>query len=65
MKTHRNYVEHEVVNQLKKKNDLRIVNKTIKILNQNGKGDIGIRSKGKIDFLTKYCGYQKLFVSSF
>jgi len=65
MKTHRNYVEHEVVNQLKKKNDLRIVNKTIKILNQNGKGDIGIRSKGKIDFLTKYCGYQKSFVSSF
>lgn len=58
----RNYVEHEVVRQLNKKSDITIVGKQIKELSK-GKGDVGIRSRGKIDFLVKYCGYVHFFVS--
>jgi len=59
----RDYVEHEVVAQLRKKADLDIVGKQIQ--ENNGpscKGDVGIKSRGKIDFLIKYCGYTHFFV---
>lgn len=65
MKT-RNYVEHEVVAQLKKKHDIQISNGVISILTGNAaKNDIGIRSKGKIDFLRKYCKYAVATVRKF
>lgn len=54
----KNYEEGTVVAQLNKKNDLDIKGKQIQVIRTgHGKGDVGIRSKGKIDFLTNYCGY--------
>jgi len=65
MKT-RNYVEHEVVVQLKKKHDIQISNGIVSVLTGNSaKNDIGIRSKGKIDFLRKYCKYVVVTVRKF
>lgn len=64
----RNYEETSVVHALNQKHDCRVsgANKKIEILKEpNGKGDIGNKSKGKIDFLSKYCGYQVIFVTSF
>lgn len=62
------YIEHEVVAQLNKKQDLRVSgsHRTIEILNApHKKGDVGNGSKAKIDFLTKYVGYTKSFVADF
>lgn len=54
----RNYQEHEVVRQLARKQDIHIEGKYINVIyGEKAKNDIGIRSKGKIDFLTRYCGY--------
>jgi hypothetical protein len=60
----RGYKEEEVVAQLNRKSDLRIEGRQIKQLSQ-GKGDVGHGSKGKIDFLTKYCGYVHFYVKDF
>jgi hypothetical protein len=49
------YSEPQVVRELVQKQDIEIKGKMIII--DNNKGDIGINSKGKIDFLTRYCGY--------
>ena len=60
----RNYQENEVVNDLAKKQDIHLDFQT-KTVNVNStetqKGDIGIRSRGKISFLTKYCGWKLRF----
>lgn len=67
MKTERNsknYVEHEVVYQLNRKSDIRIVGKQIQELRE-GKGDVGNGSRGKIDFLVKHCAYVHVFVNRF
>lgn len=68
----KDYIEEKVVDQLKKKSDLRINGKQImELMNEPGpkgtssKGDVGIHTKGKIDFLTKYCHYVHFHVSSF
>lgn len=62
----RNYNEYEVVMKLQKKHDIRIKERTIIILYGNSsKGDIGIGSKGKIDFLMRYCGYTRFFTTKF
>jgi len=62
----RGYVEHDVIAQLKKKSDIRIVGKQIQELtNEHGKGDVGNGSRGKIDFLVKYCGFSHFFVRDF
>lgn len=58
------YNEFEVVEQLKKKADIRIKGKQIMEMIQ-GKGDVGIKSKGKIDFLVHYHHYVHFFVSKF
>lgn len=52
------YNETDTVRQLSKKTDISIEGKRI-ILNtgKNRKDDVGIKSRGKIDFLTNYCGY--------
>lgn len=60
----RNYQENEVVNDLAKKQDvyLDFQTKTVNVdTTQSQKGDIGIRTKGKISFLTKYCGWKLRF----
>lgn len=58
------YTEDQVLRSLKSKADLRIVGKQIQEL-KNGKGDIGNGTRGKIDFLVKYCGYVYFTVDSF
>lgn len=63
-RTTKNYSEDQVVQQLNKKADIRIVGKQIQELKE-GKGDVGNGSKGKIDFLIKYCGYIHMFVKDF
>lgn len=64
----RNYQEETVVNQLNQKSDILIPRdrKMIYMLfGSSAKGDVGIKSKGKIDFLHMYCGYVTSWVSSF
>lgn len=69
----RDYQEHEVVAQLRRKADLDIDGKIIRELRRfaeekdshPAKGDVGIKSKGKIDFLVKYCGYTHYYVNKF
>ena len=58
----KNYVEHEVIAQLQRKQDLHIiVEGTSKRIVENrppeSKGDVGIKSRGKISFLVNYCGF--------
>lgn len=66
MKTNKNYKEYDVVAQLSKKSDISINGRIIQILSGKGaKGDIGIKSRGKIDFLIHYCGYMKTNVTKF
>lgn len=62
----RGYSEDEVLQALKKKHDLRIAGKQIQQLDGPGaKGDIGNGTKGKIDFLIKWCGYNHFYVKDF
>lgn len=62
----KNYVEHQVVAILSKKHDLRIIGNVIQeLLPPASKSDVGIRSRGKIDFLKKYCGYRFKYVKDF
>lgn len=58
------YNEADVAKSLSKKKDAKIdVNKKLIVLSHGHSmtGDIGIGSKGKIDFLTKYCGWTKMW----
>jgi hypothetical protein len=60
--------EHIVVEQLNKKADLKVdFNKRIiqHIQGPRAKGDVGIKSKGKLDFLTTHKGYVLDFVDKF
>ena len=62
----RDYVEHEVVAQLRRKQDLQITGKQIQENTDfHAKGDVGIKARGKIDFLVNYCGYNHMFVKGF
>lgn len=68
----RNYEEDAVVYQLNRKADINITGKQIAELKrfpgeggQQAKGDIGIKAKGKIDFLVNYCHYSHFYVSKF
>ena len=62
----KDYVEHEVVHSLEKKHDIRIVGNTVQeLLPPASKGDVGKRSRGKIDFLRKYRGYNYVWVKEF
>lgn len=60
----RNYDEQKVVADLNKKSDIRIANGQVRELSK-GKGDVGIKSRGKIDFLTKYLDYTHFYVEKF
>lgn len=62
------YDEQTVVNQLNQKSDLLIPRdrKVIFMLfGPQARGDVGIKSKGKIDFLHKYHDYAISWVASF
>lgn len=68
MKKHKNYQEDQIVRQLRKKADINIPadTKYVELLFGSGaKGDIGIKSKGKIDFLRKHCGYTVYWTTRF
>jgi hypothetical protein len=68
MSKHRNYQESEVVQQLNQKSDILIPRDTKKIFMLHGvqaRGDVGIKSRGKVDFLHTYHGYTPLWVTSF
>lgn len=75
----RNYNENEVMRQLNQKNDLFVVDRMVtdpntkqsfrekhiyELAPPDSKGDVGIRSRGKISFLTKYCGFFYTLVSA-
>lgn len=66
MPNRKDYVEHQVIETLERKHDLRIVGNTIQELNPPAaKGDVGIGSRGKMDFLTKYKGFRHIYVKDF
>lgn len=69
---HKNYDEATVVDSLNRKHDLKAnhYKKTIQELKTNSsgtqsKGDVGIKTKGKIDFLVNYKGWNHFFVNKF
>lgn len=61
----RNYQENEVIKSLNEKNDLFVNQgqKLIFTLVESPKGDIGIKTKGKISYLVNYLGYWRTYVS--
>lgn len=62
----KDWIESDVVDQLNKKNDISIQGRQILCLTgDRARCDIGIKSKGKLDFLTRYCGYHLLWVDEF
>lgn len=66
--SNKNYDEATVIKQLSAKHDVRInvQTGTISILrNPYGKGDLGIKSKGKIDFLVNFKGFNTFFTTKF
>jgi len=72
MSNTKKYTENQALNSLKRKKDVKIdVNaKVIQIINGKlkkfpAKDDLGNSSHGKIDFLTKKCGYVAYKVSVF
>jgi hypothetical protein len=62
----KNYEEQKVVDQLKRNPDLDIQGKVIRELTrENSKGTVGIKTKGKLDFLSRNHGYVHYFVDKF
>ena len=62
----KDYQEGTVVAQLREKNDIQITGNEIQILTgATQKSDIGIKSKGKIDFLQKAHQYRVVKVDKF
>lgn len=60
------YVEYKVVEQLNRKSDLQVSNRQIReVVGKEAKGDVGIKARGKIDFLTNYCEYTYFTVDTF
>ncbi len=60
------YNEHQAVESLSRKHDIRVLGNTIQeILPPHSKGDVGKGSRGKIDFLRKYKGYRFVWVTEF
>jgi len=65
-KVNKGYTEDQVLMALRGKADLRIVGKQIQQLTEGrAKGDVGNGTRGKIDFLTKFCGYTHFYVKDF
>lgn len=66
--SNKKYIESTVVTQLSKKSDLD-VNQTKKVILElfgaKAKHDVGIKSKGKMDFLKNHLGYTHVWVKDF
>lgn len=66
MAKNKDLLEHEVVKSLNKKHDIGIFGtKIMELQPPYSKGDVGIKSRGKIDFLRKYLGYTHIWVDEF
>lgn len=68
MNRNKGYDEEDVKNRLRKKHDIKILKDRKNILllfGSQAKGDIGIGSSGKIDFLVNYCGYRVEWTDDF
>lgn len=68
MKQESKYEEDKVITILSKKQDIFIPREERKIYLLHGsrsKGDVGINSRGKIDFLVNYKGYTPVWVVKF
>ena len=73
------YIEHHIIQSLKKKEDIRINDTTVMVLarriyderreqyvdNPFRSNDVGNSSWGKIDFLTNFCDFKFAFVREF
>lgn len=56
----------EVIRSLSKKYDVKIIGNTVYLLTGKNKiHDLGNRSHGKIDFLTRHQGYDKLYTETY
>jgi hypothetical protein len=58
----KNYDEEQVVRQLNKLHDVFIElgsGNIMLLFGNKAKGDVGIKSRGKIDFLVNFRGYRK------
>lgn len=68
MEKTKGYTEEGVLTALRRKSDIRVVGKQVQQLSgakQPPKGDVGNGTKGKIDFLIRYCGYTHFYVDEF
>lgn len=64
--SNKKYNELVVVDQLRKKHDIRFHGNTILVLRgREAKCDLGIKTKGKIDFLVNFAGYVLSFTTTF
>lgn len=64
MAQNRNYTEERVVIELRQKHDISIPQdrkQVVECFGSSAKGDVGIKSRGKIHFLVNYCGYVHLW----
>lgn len=66
MKSKIGHNEWQVLKSLQKKHDISIDGRIIKVLwGKEAKGDIGNKTKGKIDYLSHYHGYHVTFTRHF
>lgn len=67
-KAHKKYDEYIISRQLNQKADIK-VNTTLKkiliLVGKEAKGDLGIHSRGKIDFLINFRDYKREYVDKF
>ena len=66
--SNKKYIESTVVAQLSKKSDLEVIQGKgviLELFGARAKQDVGIKSKGKIAFLKKYCRYIHVWVKDF
>jgi hypothetical protein len=60
------FTEEQVLADLRRKSDIRVTGKQIQELKrEKSKGDVGIKTKGKIDFLCGHHSYTHIFVTEF
>lgn len=66
MDSWKDYKDFEVIATLERKHDIRIVGNTIQeLMPPLSKCDVGIKSRGKIDFLKRFRGFRHIFVKEF
>jgi len=66
--SNKKYVESTVVAQLCRRSDLEVNSGRrviLELFGNKAKHDVGIKSKGKMDFLKKFLGYTHVWVKDF